>query len=325
MKVLVTGCGGFVAPYVVEALRNLFGSSVEILGTHHRATECPGVDAMRMVNVNDAADVSNIVAKFRPDHFIHLAAVSQVPAAAADALGAWRTNVMGTLNCARAVLEFAENASFIFASSGHVYGHNRQGPAEDSPLAPIDEYGATKAAADIALGAMAARGLRTIRLRSYNHTGPRQSEVFVVPGFAAQIARIEHEQQPAVMRVGDLEAARDFMDVRDVAEVYARTILRAKDIPRGTILNLCSGQPVKIGSVLQQFTALARRPIAIEIDPTRLRKFDLSISYGDPTRCHQMLDWRPRYTLQRTLSDVLEFQRHLVGSKQSSQSIAKAH
>jgi len=323
MKVLITGCGGFVAPYVVKSLRNLFGSSIKILGTHHLAMDCHGLDEMRMVDVNDTAAVSDVVAMFRPDHFIHLAAISQIPAAAADPDVAWRTNVMGTLNCARAVLEFAADATFVFASSGHVYGQGRQCHTEESPLAPISEYGATKAAADIAVGALAVRGLRTIRLRSFNHIGPRQAEMFVVPSFAAQIARIEQEQQPAVIQVGDLDAERDFLDVRDVAEVYARTVFRAKEISSGTILNVCSGQATRIAVVLDHLTALARRPIAIEIDPTRLRRSDLSISYGDPTRCRHMLDWKPHYTLQRTLSDVLDFHRHLVGTQRSTQRIAQ--
>ncbi|WP_296746765.1 GDP-mannose 4,6-dehydratase [Mesorhizobium sp.] len=323
MKILITGCGGFVAPYVIEALRNAFGSSVVILGTHHRAVRCPGVDEVRLVDVNDAAAVSKTVSDFHPDHFIHLAAVSQIPTAAADANAAWRTNVLGTLNCARAVLDFAGDASFIFASSGHVYGDSHERRTEESPVAPINEYGATKAAADIALGALATRGLRVIRMRSFNHTGPRQSEMFVVPSFAAQIARIE-QGQPPVIHVGDLEAERDFLDVRDVADAYARTVLKAKDIPAGTVLNVCSGQPVKIRTMLDGLVALSHKPIAIEIDPARLRKLDLSISYGNPTRCRQMLDWKPQYTLQRTLSDVLEFQRSAVSFLQPGQGIAEA-
>jgi len=323
MKILITGCDGFVAPYVIEALRSVLGSSAVVLGTHHRAVRCPGADEVRLVDVNDAQAVNKIVAEFHPDHFVHLAAVSQIPTVAADANAAWRTNVLGTLNCARAVLEFARDASFIFASSGHVYGDSHQPHNEGSPLAPINEYGATKAAADIALGALVTRGLRLTRLRSFNHTGPRQSEMFVVPSFAAQIARIEQGQRP-VIHVGDLEAERDFLDVRDVADVYVRTILRANDIPPGTILNVCSGRPVKIRTMLDCLTGLSRRPIAIEIDPARLRKLDLSISYGDPIRCQKMLDWKPQYTLQRTLSDVLEFQRGSVGVPQAGQRIAEA-
>ncbi|MFA6157023.1 NAD-dependent epimerase/dehydratase family protein, partial [Mesorhizobium sp.] len=261
MRVLITGYGGFVAPYVAGALRNLLGSSLEILGTHHSPSV--GEDDVQIVDVNDVAAVDQVVAGFRPDHVIHLAAISQIPDAAAD-VDAWRTNVLGTLNCARAILKFAENASFIFASSGQIYGHGERVHTEDSPIAPINDYAATKAAADIALGALAMRGLRVVRLRLFNHTGPRQAEKFVVPNFAAQIARIEQQRQPAILKVGDLEAERDFLDVRDVADAYARTVMMAEDIPPGTILNICSGQPVKIRALLDKLVALARAPITVE-------------------------------------------------------------
>ncbi|MBZ9678187.1 GDP-mannose 4,6-dehydratase [Mesorhizobium sp. ES1-1] len=310
MRVLITGYGGFVAPYVARALRNLLGSSLEILGTHHRPSV--GEDEVQIVDVNDVSAVDRVIAGFRPDHVIHLAAVSQIPDAAADVDRAWRTNVLGTLNCARAVLHFAENASFIFASSGQVYGHSDRAHTEDSPIAPINDYASTKAAADIALGALAMRGLRIVRLRLYNHTGPRQAEKFVVSNFAAQIARIEHQRQEAILRVGDLGAERDFLDVRDVADAYARTVQRAEEIPTGTILNICSGQPVKIRALLDKLVALAREPITIEIDPARWRKLDLAASYGDPARCRRVLDWEPRYSLQQTLADILDYHRKSV-------------
>lgn len=307
MRVLITGYGGFVAPYIASALRNLLGSSLEIVGTHHRPSA--GKDDVETVDVNDLSAVDRVLAGFRPDHVIHLAAMSQVSDAAADIDRAWRTNVLGTLNCAKAVLKFAGNASFIFASSGQIYGFGARAHTEDCPIAPINDYAATKAAADIALGALAMRGLRAVRLRLYNHTGPRQAEKFVVPNFAAQIARIEQKRQPAILKVGNLEAERDFLDVRDVADAYARTVLMAEELPPGTVLNVCSGQPVKIGALLDRLIALASEPIKVQIDPDRCRKLDLPSSYGNPARCRHVLNWEPHYSLQQTLSDILDYHR----------------
>jgi GDP-4-dehydro-6-deoxy-D-mannose reductase len=313
MKVLMTGCGGFVAPYIIAALRAVYGQSIEIIGTSQHAKDIAGTDVLDVLDITDPSDVNRIVAAYRPDHFIHLAGVSHIPSADADNNQAWITNVIGTLNCAKAVLRFNADACFIFASSGQVYGDGlevQRAHTEHDVLNPLNEYGVTKAAADLALGALAAQGLRVIRLRLYNHTGPGQSEAFAVPNFAAQIARIERGEASPVISVGNLEAQRDFLDVRDVAEVYARTVLKAKEISPGTIMNVCSGRPVKMRAVLEMLVSLAHRQITIEIDPNRWRKADLSISYGDPTRCRKLLDWLPRYSLQQTLQDVLNLYRN---------------
>lgn len=312
MKVLITGCGGFVAPYVTAALRKAFAESIEIVGTTNSTITPTDLDALHVLDITDALGVKEIVAHHRPDHFIHLAGISHIISAADSGNQAWMTNVFGVLNCANALFESNPDATFVFASSGQVYGDCvEQGRAhtEKDLLAPTTEYGVTKAAADLALGAMAARGLRTIRLRLYNHIGPGQSETFSVSSFAAQISRIERGEHPAVLRVGNLESKRDFLDVRDVARAYVQTILKAKDLAPGTALNVCSGQPVTMQSVLEKLLGFARTPINVEIDPLRWRKADVAISYGDPTRCQLSLDWKPRYSLDQTLSDVLSFYR----------------
>ena len=154
---------------------------------------------------------------------VHLAAIPTIAGAVADPAAAWRVNVMGTLDLARAIHQYAPECTLIFAGSAEAYGATaRQGVPlkETDPLQPLNEYAATKAAADLALGALAANGLRVIRFRPFNHTGPGQTDEFVVPAFASQIARIEKGAQPPVMMVGNLDAQRDFLDVRDVVDAY---------------------------------------------------------------------------------------------------------
>jgi GDP-4-dehydro-6-deoxy-D-mannose reductase len=261
------------------------------------------------LDVTNAEAVATAVADFKPTHFIHLAAISHQVTSANDPNLAWRVNVMGTLNCARAVLKHAPDASFVFASSAQVYGATAEVVErlkEGDPLSPTSEYGATKAAADVALGAMATQGLRTVRLRLFNHTGPGQPAEFVVPSFAMQIARIERGEQAPRIAVGNLAVARDMLDVRDVAKAYAVVVERSDAIAPGTILNIATGAPVKIGVVLDKLIALSGHTIEIVVDPSRQRGGDIAVISGDPARACEVLGWKPRISLEQTLGDLLD-------------------
>jgi nucleoside-diphosphate-sugar epimerase len=177
---------------------------------------------------------------------------------------------------------------------------------EDAPLAPLNVYGATKAAADLALGSMAVRGLRVVRLRSFNHIGPGQSAQFVVAAFARQIARIGAGLQPPLLRVGNLDASRDFLDVRDVCRGYVACIARRDALAPGTILNLASGQPRRIADVLRELQAMAGIEVEVQVDQSRVRESDLPVACGDASRARRMLGWAPTTPWTTTLRDVLE-------------------
>jgi GDP-4-dehydro-6-deoxy-D-mannose reductase len=200
----------------------------------------------------------------------------------------------------------------LFCSSGLVYGMSGQGARpfdETAPFDPGDAYGASKAAADLMVGQMAKQGLRAIRLRPFNHTGPGQSEHFVVPAFAAQIAKIERGEQDAVMKVGSLTNRRDFLDVRDVVDAYVRARLRFDDLPSGCVLNVASGRTVSMREVLDMLLALSPKKIEIMEDPGRVRSNDASIVVGDASLARRLLGWEPRTTIGVTLSSVLEHYR----------------
>ena len=197
-----------------------------------------------------------------------------------------------------------------------VYGDtaNAGRPLRESDLlAPLDEYSATKAAADLALGALAKAGLKCIRLRPFNHFGPGQSEAFVVPAFAMQIARIEAGLAPPIIRVGNLDAQRDFLDVRDVARAYALTVQNVERLGTGTILNIASGVPRRIVEVLDGLVAKSRVAISIEQDPARQRPNETPNMLGDAGRARDMLQWRPEYSFDDTLTAVLDDCRARVG------------
>jgi GDP-4-dehydro-6-deoxy-D-mannose reductase len=300
-RILVTGAGGFVGQYLLPALRRAFPDAA-LLTDPFDVTEPAACDA--------AVDAA------RPDAVVHLAAVAAIPAARLDPGHAWQVNLLGTLNVARAVLHRAPGCILLFASSADIYGASfRAGTplAEDALLAPLNTYGATKAAADLALGAMAAEGLRVIRARPFNHTGPGQSPEFVVAAFAEQVARVAAGLQPPVLRVGALDPLRDFLDVRDVCAAYAACLARADALAPGTVLNLASGQPRRIGDVLAALMAMAGVQAEVATDAGRLRPTDIRVAAGNAALARRLLGWAPAVPWGQTLADVLADWRARVG------------
>jgi GDP-4-dehydro-6-deoxy-D-mannose reductase len=253
-----------------------------------------------------------VLAAERPTHLIHLAAIAAIQAARRDLRQTWAVNFGGSLNVAIAVGETVPDCRLLFCGSGLVYGTN---PPEGRPFDesarfdPSDAYGASKAAADLMVGQMTKQGLRAIRLRPFNHTGPGQSEHFVVPAFAAQIAKIERGEQDPVINVGSLTSRRDFLDVRDVVDAYARAVLRFDDMPSGCVLNVASGRAVSMREILDMLLGMSPKKIEVREDPGRIRGNDASVVIGDASLARRLLDWEPHMAIGATLSSVLDHYR----------------
>jgi GDP-4-dehydro-6-deoxy-D-mannose reductase len=304
-RLLVTGATGFVGSHLRAALRSAFPDTILIAAGQGDAA--PGWDERVPLDLADSEACRACIATARPDAVVHLAAIAAVADSFRAPLPVWQVNLMGTLALAEAVLALAPEAAFLHASSAEVYGLSFQDGtplAEDAPLRPSNPYAASKAAADLALGEMALRGLRVIRLRPFTHTGPGQTEAFVVPAFARQAARIAAGLQPPVLHVGALDRWRDFLDVRDVCAGYVAALRHAGDCPPGAAFNLASGQPRRIGDVLEALLRLAGIAPRIEIEAARLRPTDVLRTVGDATAARDQLGWQPAIPWEETLASV---------------------
>ena len=301
-RILITGASGFVGQHLVATL----------------ARGCPAATVITTpFDIRDAAAVRTAVRAAAPDACVHLAGVTSIGQARVEPDLAWQVNLHGTLNVARAVLEEAKDCRFLFISSAEAYGASFRGGRpldEAAALAPMNVYAATKAAADLAIGAMVGDGLRAIRMRPFNHTGPGQSDAFVVAAFARQLARIEVGLQEPVIRAGALDPVRDFMDVRDVCAAYVACLTMDEAVvPPGTILNLASGIPRRVGDVLRQMCEIAGKTPAIETDAGRLRPSDIPMACGNAALARHRLGWSPMIAWEQTIRDILEDWRTRTG------------
>jgi GDP-4-dehydro-6-deoxy-D-mannose reductase len=224
----------------------------------------------------------------------------------------WQVHLDGALNLAETILARNSDCWLIHIGSALVYGESaKTGLAlnEQTLLAPMDEYAASKAAADLALGALTCRGLKCVRLRPFNHSGPGQGAGFVVPDFAMQIAQIEAGLAPPVVEVGNLDVERDFLDVQDVADAYALAVQKVALLKAGVILNIASGIPRRVGDMLEQLLAQSQVNIKLKKDPTRVRSTDLPRVVGNAERAREHLTWSPKRRFENTVVDVLNYWR----------------
>jgi len=312
-RILVTGASGFVGLHLIPALRAAFPSAALLAAA---PDPVPSADRTLPLELLDPQSIRDCVVEARADVVIHMAAEAFVANAFADPMRTWRVNVDGTLQLAHAIRETTPDAVLIYISSAEIYGLTFQTGAvltEDAPLAPANPYAASKAAADLALGEMGLRGLKVIRLRPANHTGAGQSDKFVVPAFARQLARIEAGLQERKLKVGALDRWRDFLDVRDVCAAYAAVVAKGHELQPGVAINIGSGTPRRIGDILNALIARIGGSVEIQTDIGRLRPTDVMTAACDAGRARALLGWSPRIDWDTTLDDVLDDWRGRLG------------
>jgi GDP-4-dehydro-6-deoxy-D-mannose reductase len=315
-RLLITGCDGFVGRHFLSRLRQDPLSNTRILATTGPRQSDASLEHTAL-DVTDESAVETCLRTFEPTHVLHLAGISSPPYVSRNPQIAWQVNTFGTLNLARAIQAYCPKCFLVFVGSGLVYGTTARAGLpirEDALLAPDSEYAVTKAAADLGVGFLAEKGLRAVRLRPFNHAGPGQVETFVIPSFAAQIARIEAGLQPPEIKVGNLDVERDFLDVRDVVESYIAVIRRSDMLAPGQIINIASGVPRKVGDILYQLLARSPAKITVKQDQSRVRGNEISRYVGDPSLAQKLLQWTPSCDFDSTLADVLTDWRQSVAS-----------
>lgn len=306
-RIVITGASGFVGRRLVAALAARYPEA-EITGLD-RAGE-----AGARLDMTDGASVEAAIARHRPTHLVHLAAISSVPQSFSNPELTWRTNVFGTLSLIMALQKHAPDCRMLFVSSAEVYGRstfNGVPVTEEALLQPNNPYAASKAAADIMVREASNRGLKAAIVRPFNHTGPGQTDAFVIPAFCSQIARIEKGLQPPQMDVGELNDERDFCDVRDIIDLYVQILGASEDLPPGLTLNAASGVPRRIGDILETLLSKARVPIAVNQDPARMRAVRVPRILGSADLARETLGWAPAIPFEQTLEETLEYWRSL--------------
>jgi len=312
-RLLLTGANGFVGKIFTARLQQagfqVIALSASPAGAHSLTDEHLQCD------IRDAQALALAVGQAKPDYVVHLAAISHVPTSFKDPLLTWETNVMGSMNLLEAIRLHAPDAFVLFPSSSEVYGAAfKQGEAvdEQTPCEPLNPYAASKVAAESAFREYFRQGVKGVIARPFNHIGAQQSADFVTASFARQIALIEAGKQAPVLKVGNLEAVRDFLDVQDVCSAYIELLKLADKPGRPVCLNIASGQSRKIREVLDMLLSLSTSSITVEQDPERLRPSDIPIAVGNAALLKSTTGWQPQIPLETTLTQLLDYWREQV-------------
>jgi GDP-4-dehydro-6-deoxy-D-mannose reductase len=310
VRVLVTGAGGFVGPHLLGLLRTE-QPGVSLVGTvRPRRHVAPSLGAgVRVIEADlaDPASAAALIEEVAPDRIVHLAAQSSVHRSWTEPGETLRTNVLGLVNLLDGARRRGLRPAVLVVGSAEEYGPARPEEIplkEDTPLRPSSPYAVSKVAqAALARLYGPAGGMKVVLTRTFHHTGPGRGEAFAESSFARQVAEVEAGLRPPVLHVGNLDAVRDYTDVRDVVRAYWDLLEKGEG---GAVYNVCSGRGRRIGELLDGLLAASGARVDTKVDPARLRPADVPVLVGDPARLHAATGWRPRIPLERTLRDLLD-------------------
>ncbi|MCS7286227.1 MAG: GDP-mannose 4,6-dehydratase [Anaerolineae bacterium] len=315
MRAFITGIGGFAGSHLAEFL--LENTDWEISGLIHRS---PG-NAEHLKNrvrlergdLGNYQSIEEILARIRPHYIFHLAAMAFVPDSWRDPWGVFENNVRGQLNVLQAVVNIKLDSCILVVGSNEEYGiipEEDLPVREDTPLRPNNPYGVSKVAQDfLGLQFHLSHGLYVVRVRPFNHTGPRQRPDFVIPAFAKQLAEAEAGLRPPVIKVGNLSPRRDFTDVRDVVRAYYLALTKGKP---GEVYNVGSGKAYSIKEVLDMLLKMCPIEVKVEQDPALMRPSDVPVTLCDYSKLKRDTGWEPSIPLEKTLEDIMDYWRKKV-------------
>ena len=321
VRVLITGGTGMAGSHLADLLLSN-GHEVAITARPRsrmaNIAHLFGQVAIHIVDVRSAGAVDALIRQGEYDWIFHLAAQSSVPISWAMPDDTLQTNVVGTSNVLEAVRRWSPHTVVHVAGSSEEYGrvHSHEVPIREvQPFRPLSPYAVSKIAQEhLAFQYAASYGLCTCVTRAFNHEGPRRWETSAPVSFASQIADIEAGAFPPVIRVGNLDAVRDYLDVRDVVRAYVLVVQQRIVQP----VNICCGHGWTIGEVLKLLLSLSKVQITVETDASRLRPSDVPILIGDGSLLRGLADWRPEIPFEQTLEVILRERRDVRRSRAAS-------
>jgi len=321
MRALITGVTGFVGKYLTDYLIRM---GYEVWGATRKSSIDHNDTKLNLVTIDfdDEASIVETINRLKPDHIYHLAGQSSVKKSWEDIQNTFEANVSKTIILLEAIRksEVAKSVKILTVGSSEEYGKvlNADRPiSEDVTLKPISPYGLSKATVYmLAQQYASAHQLHIVHARPFNHIGPGQGLGFVTSDFAFQIAQIEKGIVPPVINVGNLDALRDFSDVRDIVVAYEKLIMDGK---KGEAYNVCSGKPIAIKEILMKYVeASTSSSIKIQEDPTRMRPSDLPLYIGDPSKIIRMTNWENQINIDQSLINILNYWRSEIKSPEES-------
>lgn len=313
-KVLITGITGFAGSHLKQYL--LTNKELKIYGTDLKGQKVEGVGMYR-VDLTQALQVNNMIDVVSPDYIFHLAALSSPAKSFNDPFSTIDNNIRAEINLLEALRTQKNNPKILIIGSGDEYGlvYKEENPiVETQPFRPTSPYSVSKIAQDM-LGFQyyLSYKMSIVRVRPFNHIGPRQTDQFVVPSFARQIAEIECGIKPEVIKVGNLSSVRDFTDVTDMVKAYWLAIEHGV---LGDVYNIGSGNGVRIEDLLNSLLSRSVKKIKIQVDNTLYRPSDNPALICNAEKFRDLTGWKPEVTLTASLINILDYWRNIIRKEQ---------
>ncbi len=311
-KALITGIAGFVGSHLTQYL---IDKNIDVTGIIHPKHTASNINhlinkiTLVECNILENKSLEKVFKNNDFDYVFHLAAFSSPAQSYTQARETLENNILGELNLLETLVKIKSIAKIVIVGSSDEYGNvnPKYLPVDEStPLAPISPYAVSKVAQDmLGLQFYLHHGLNTVRVRSFNHIGPRQSTAFVIPAFITQIVKLE-KTGGGDIKVGNLDTYRDFTDVRDIARAYLLTCQKGIS---GEVYNIGSGKAYKIGDILNKLISQSSAKIKIVVDKKLKRSTDVAKIYCDYSKFHRQTGWEPEIPIDKTLSDTMEYER----------------
>lgn len=321
MRVLVTGAGGFAGSFLVERLVEESYKVHGVLSPRNDRSNLRSVEDCVQLYPTDLCDetaVLDLLKRVQPEGIFQLASMAEPSRSFGQVRDVLRANALIVVNLFEALRTLQMRPRILLTSSSEVYGGKADAPiTEDDEILPVNPYGVSKYNQEVLCSYYERTcGIPAIRARPFTHTGPRQKDLFAVPSFAHQVARIEAGRQEPILMVGNLEAVRDYSDVRDIVRGYVLLFQKGN---AGDVYNLCSGRGVTLRDITDLLLSQSPMPIRVEVDPARFRPIDVPRIVGNPAKASQATDWHIETPLTKTLTDTLEYWRLSVSQEKKGQ------